>query len=51
MYSYQKSTALLNASDFEAKLLWYDILDPDGDCICQVVSKGEAEALISHLNR
>ena len=29
----------------------WNILDPDGDQIAQVGSHGEAEALISHLNR
>lgn len=29
----------------------FEILDPDGDHICFVETEGEAEALISHLNR
>jgi len=44
MYSYIKTPD-------DPGILWYYILDPDGDKICCIVSKGEAEALISHLNR
>lgn len=29
----------------------FEILDPDGDQLAVVFSEGEAEALISHLNR
>jgi hypothetical protein len=29
----------------------YEIIDPDGDQIAIVFSQGDAEALVSHLNR
>ena len=32
------------------KELW-EIYDPDGDYICAVLMKHEADALLSHLNR
>lgn len=43
MYTYCKNR--------ETKYKGYDILDPDNIVICWVVSKTEAEALLSHLNR
>jgi len=30
--------------------LW-EILDPDGDQICTIIGKDNAEALLSHLNK
>ena len=32
------------------KGMW-EILDPDGDWICDVPTEGQAEALLTHLNR
>ena len=29
----------------------WEILDPDGDWICYVDTEGQADALLSHLNR
>ncbi len=40
MYTYEKS-------DVDG----YYILDPDGDTICWVLYKKEAQGLLSHLNR
>lgn len=31
--------------------LGFNILDPQGDCICWVESRSAADALLSHLNR
>ncbi len=41
MYSYE----------YDVDLGVFSILDPDGDIIASVRHKGDAEALISHLNR
>ena len=30
---------------------YFEVLDPEGDHICFVETKGEAESLLSHLNR
>ena len=33
------------------RLQHYEITDPDGDHLCVVHTEGEAETLVSHLNR
>jgi len=51
-YSYTKRINLPDTMvGMERMLCWYDILDPDKDIICCVVTESEANFLISHLNR
>ena len=45
MYTYTKN------KDKESGYSGYDIIDPNGIIICWVVSRTEAETLLSHLNK
>lgn len=49
MYTYEELT-YEDMRDMETNCR-YEILDPDKDVLCRVETQGEAETLISHLNR
>lgn len=51
-YSYEPVFEESNGDETKEKVVdHYSILDPQGDHVANVYTDGDAEALISHLNR